>query len=74
VSNDAESIRLMIPGVTLAEVERYAILRTLDAVQGSPSRAAAILGISRRTIQYRLQEWGLSRMANSERTKADEPS
>jgi len=74
VTNDAESIRLMIPGVTLAELERFAILRTLDAVQGSPSRAAAILGISRRTIQYRLQEWGLSRIANSERTKADEPS
>jgi DNA-binding NtrC family response regulator len=74
VANDAESIRLMIPGVTLAELERFAILRTLDAVHGSPSRAAAILGISRRTIQYRLQEWGLSRMANSERSKADEPS
>jgi DNA-binding NtrC family response regulator len=74
VTNDAESIRLMIPGVTLAELERFAILRTLDAVQGSPSRAAAILGISRRTIQYRLQEWGLARIANSERTKADEPS
>jgi DNA-binding NtrC family response regulator len=68
VANDAESIRLMIPGVTLAELERFAILRTLDAVGGSPSRAAAILGISRRTIQYRLQEWGLSRIANSERT------
>ncbi len=76
VSNDAESLRLMVPGVTLAELERFAILRTLDAVGGSPSRAAAILGISRRTIQYRLQEWGLSRMANNERTerKADEPS
>ena len=74
VSNDSESIRLMIPGVTLAELERFAILRTLDAVGGSPSRAAAILGISRRTIQYRLQEWGLSRMAHNERGKADEPS
>ena len=74
VSNDAESIRLMIPGVTLAELERFAILRTLDAVGGSPSRAAAILGISRRTIQYRLQEWGLSRFAHSERGKGDEPS
>jgi DNA-binding NtrC family response regulator len=76
VSNDSESIRLMIPGVTLAELERFVILRTLDAVGGSPSRAAAILGISRRTIQYRLQEWGLSRMAKSERSdrKLDEPS
>ena len=76
VSNDEESMRLMIPGVTLAELERFVILRTLDAVGGSPSRAAAILGISRRTIQYRLQEWGLSRMAKSERSdrKVDEPS
>ena len=64
VSNDAESIRLLIPGVTMAELERYAILRTLDAVGGSPSRAATILGISRRTIQYRLQEWGLPRAKN----------
>jgi len=69
VSNDAESIRLLIPGVTLAELERFAILRTLDAVGGSPSRAAAILGVSRRTIQYRMQEWGLARAAKTERVE-----
>jgi DNA-binding NtrC family response regulator len=69
VSTDAESIRLLIPGVTMAELERFAILRTLDAVGGSPTKAAAILGISRRTIQYRLQEWGLQpRAAKSERS------
>jgi DNA-binding NtrC family response regulator len=48
---------LQIPGVTLAELERYAILRTLEATGGSTSRAAAILGISPRTIQYRLKEY-----------------
>jgi two-component system response regulator HydG len=77
VTNNADSFRLLIPGVTLAELERYAIMRTLDAVGGSPSRAAAILGISRRTIQYRLQEWGVPRVnadrkANADR-KSDEP-
>jgi DNA-binding NtrC family response regulator len=76
VSNEAESIRLLIPGITLAELERFAILRTLDAVGGSPSRAAAVLGISRRTIQYRLQEWGSPR-SRSDRVererKPDEP-
>ncbi|HBQ12615.1 MAG TPA: transcriptional regulator, partial [Myxococcales bacterium] len=55
----AEAIRLLIPGVTLAELERFAILETLKAVGGSKSRAAEVLGISRRTIQYRLKEWGL---------------
>jgi DNA-binding NtrC family response regulator len=57
---EAEPIRLMVPGVTLAELERFAILKTLEAVGGSPSKAAAILGISRRTIQYRMREWGMA--------------
>jgi hypothetical protein len=59
--SQVEPLRLMIPGVTLSELERYAILRTLEACGNSPTKAAAVLGISRRTIQYRLQEWGLSR-------------
>ena len=46
-----------IPGATLAEIERYAILETLTAVGGSTSKAAEILGISPRTIQYRLHQY-----------------
>jgi len=46
-----------IPGSTLAEIERVAILRTLEAVGGSTSRAAAMLGISTRKIQYRMREY-----------------
>jgi DNA-binding NtrC family response regulator len=46
----------------MAELERYAILKTLEAVEGSTSKAAAILGISRRTVQYRLKEWGMTRI------------
>jgi transcriptional regulator with PAS, ATPase and Fis domain len=41
----------------MAELERYAILRTLEAVGGSTSRAAKILKISARTIQYRMNEY-----------------
>jgi DNA-binding NtrC family response regulator len=47
----------LIPGSTLAEIERVAILRTLEAVGGSTSRAAAMLGISTRKIQYRIREY-----------------
>ncbi len=54
-----DALPLMVPGVTLAEVERYVILKTLDSVDGSRHRAAEILGISRRTLQYRLTEWGI---------------
>jgi len=53
----AGSVAPLIPGSTLAEIERVAILRTLDAVGGSTSRAAAMLGISTRKIQYRMREY-----------------
>jgi DNA-binding NtrC family response regulator len=46
-----------IPGATLGEVERYVILKTLEHTGGSTSRAADMLGISARTIQYRLHEY-----------------
>jgi two-component system response regulator HydG len=49
-----------IPGSTMAEIERYAIVSTLEATGGSTSKAADILDISVRTIQYRLAEYGLS--------------
>ncbi|MCZ7679108.1 MAG: sigma 54-interacting transcriptional regulator [Sandaracinaceae bacterium] len=48
---------LMIPGLSMAEVERIVIERTLEAVSGSTAKAAEMLGISRRKIQYRLREW-----------------
>jgi two-component system, NtrC family, response regulator AtoC len=46
-----------IPGSTLANLERYAILKTLEHTGGSTSRAAEILGISPRKIQYKLHEY-----------------
>jgi len=62
---EAEPLSLLVPGVTLAEVERYTIMKTLEAVGGSPTRAAAILGISKRTIHYRLEEWGVAKRDSS---------
>jgi DNA-binding NtrC family response regulator len=51
-----------IPGASLSDIERYAILKTLQAQGGSTSRAARILGISVRKIQYKLHEYGFSRL------------
>ena len=53
--------RPVIPGARLSDIERYAILQTLAANGGSTSRAARILGISVRKIQYKLHEYGTSR-------------
>jgi two-component system NtrC family response regulator len=58
----------LIPGATLFEIEREAILRTLDQVNGSTAKAAEVLGVSVRKIQYRLKEY---RSGQSPRRRED---
>jgi two-component system response regulator HydG len=48
----------VVPFATMADLERHAILQTLEAQGGSTSKAAEVLGISVRKIQYKLQEYG----------------
>jgi two-component system, NtrC family, response regulator HydG len=54
---------IRIPGATMAELERYAILKTLEAMDGSTTKTADMLDISVRTIQYRLHEFGVNAKA-----------
>ena len=54
------NVNMFVPGLKLEELERIAILKTLEATGGSTKRAAELLGISRRKIQYRLKDWGVS--------------
>jgi len=53
-----------VPGSTLDDVERWAVLETLRSVGGSTARAAEVLGISVRSLQYRLNSWGVRRRKN----------
>jgi DNA-binding NtrC family response regulator len=64
-----------IPGSTIADLERYAILRTLEECGGSTSKAAMVLGISTRKIQYKLHEYGepVPEGATEERATLEEP-
>jgi two-component system response regulator HydG len=48
---------VQIPGATMEEIERYAITKTLESTGGSTSRAAEVLNISVRKIQYKLHEY-----------------
>jgi len=48
---------ISIPGSSLEDIEREAILRTLEAVGGSTLRASEILGISPRKVQYKVKEY-----------------
>src|SRR5207253_10505730 len=61
----------LIPGASLAEIEREAILRTLEIVGGSTTRAAEMLGISVRKIQYRLKDYAGVASAGPEAAGAD---
>jgi DNA-binding NtrC family response regulator len=44
-------------GRTVAELERQLILDTLDHCQGNRTRAAALLGISIRTLRNKLSDY-----------------
>ncbi len=50
----------LTPGRSLKEMEREMILRTLEEAGGNRTRSAEILGISRRTLQLKLKEYGIN--------------
>lgn len=56
-ASETDDLNLLVPGISMAEVERLVIERTLEAVGGSTAEAARALGMSQRKIQYRLKEW-----------------
>ena len=50
----------LTPGKSLKEVEKAMILRTLEETGGNRTHAARILGITRRTLQLRLKDYGIN--------------
>ena len=75
VDRRCDSLEALIPGSTLAEIERLAIIKSFEAVGGSTTRAASMLGISQRKIQYRLREYEMGDAASPEHeVEGSEPS
>ncbi len=56
-------------GRSLKDVEREMILQTLEDTGGNRTRAAVILGISRRTLQLKLKQYGVTRPPGPDRGK-----
>ncbi len=63
-----------IPGSTMNEIERHAIVSTLEACGGRTTQAAQMLDISVRKIQYKLHEYGITMQRTTTTTKADPDS
>jgi two-component system, NtrC family, response regulator len=57
VSAEADDALTVQRGLTLREVERQYIVRTLRDAGGNRTRAARVLGISLRCLQYKLKEY-----------------
>lgn len=59
ISDHTESQAIIQPGMTMAEIEKEAIRRTLQHTGGNRTHAADILGISVRTLQRKIKEYDL---------------
>jgi two-component system response regulator HydG len=60
LSQDQEKDDFMIPsGISLDEMERALIVKTLAETNGNRTRTSEILGINRRTLQNKLKQYAL---------------
>ncbi|MCL4472823.1 MAG: sigma-54 dependent transcriptional regulator [Actinobacteria bacterium] len=57
----SDAIRLPAEGVALEKVERELIAQALTRTDGNRTRAAALLGVSRHTLLYRIEKYGLEK-------------
>ena len=57
IEDEERPLQFKIPGATIQEIEKEAILRTLEHVGGSTTMAAKILNMSVRKIQYKIKAY-----------------
>jgi two-component system, NtrC family, response regulator HydG len=62
--SDVKEIREGLrPGMTIREMEKELIVKTLEDNDGNRTRTARVLGITRRTLQHKLKEFGIDQPA-----------
>ncbi len=59
-SRNGGGVALPTEGVDLEEVERTLIAQALEAARGNKTRAARLLRLTRDTLRYRLEKYGIS--------------
>jgi len=58
-SHDDVASKLIQPGFSIEEFERRLLEASLRKTGGNQSRAAELLGLTRRTLQYRMEKYGI---------------
>jgi transcriptional regulator with GAF, ATPase, and Fis domain len=62
----AHGIALPAEGVNLEDLERSLVTQALERSGGNQTRAAALLGLNRDQIRYRVEKFGLTKSAGHE--------
>ncbi len=57
----SQDVRLSAAGINLEELERDLVIQALERAKGNQTRAAALLGMNRDQIRYRIEKFGLSK-------------
>ncbi len=57
----SQDVRLSPAGLNLEELERDLVIQALERAKGNQTRAAALLGLNRDQIRYRIEKFGLSK-------------
>jgi DNA-binding NtrC family response regulator len=64
LKSDASAAGFTLPaeGINLEDVEKNLVVQALDRVHGNQTRAAALLGLHRDQIRYRIEKFGLKKV------------
>lgn len=62
---------IWFPGITLADLEKKAILKALKFYNNNKTHTANSLGISIRTLQYKLNEYNGKEQTDETRKQVD---
>ena len=56
---------LTVPGATLQDLERWVVTETLARLDGNKTKAAKVLGIDRRTLYRKLEQYDRDSVAGA---------
>jgi len=66
------AFKLQPEGISFEEVEKNLILQAMDQTDYNITKAAKLLGLTFRTLQYRLEKFGIKRDDGKEKEPTEE--